>query len=284
MPLPFDREMYLTDPPMTGDDVRILQKLLNRGPDAPKLKGDGVYGSAVQDAMATLQNSAAELESTEVFDPATAQYCLDKFSNDGVVDSGFSASELGYKYKIHVPVYTNRSLETQATLFDADNNVLHTFTVRAHGKRDDGESYPWPDWGSEPGDNGLNQFSSGGMTPTGIMAIDLNSPEPNPEEYGPYPINRVVKGIRGNAELLLPYIRDGILMHTGQWSSPEHPWDSSMPMPNSLGCMHGHPEDIAKVSELLQKNGVVVNDNPFSGKDYPYAPQGVLVVEWQAGP
>ena len=132
MPLPFDREMYLTDPPMTGDDVRILQKLLNRGPDAPKLKGDGVYGSAVQDAMATLQNSAAELESTEVFDPATAQYCLDKFSNDGVVDSGFSASELGYKYKIHVPVYTNRSLETQATL-DADNNVLY-FYRGAHGK------------------------------------------------------------------------------------------------------------------------------------------------------
>ena len=94
----------------------------------------------------------------------------------------------------------NRSIETQATLFDGNNNVLHTFTVRAHGKRDDGETYPWPDWGSDPGDDGLNQFSSGGATPTGIMAIDLNSPEPNPEEYGPYPVNRVVKGLRGNAE------------------------------------------------------------------------------------
>jgi|MDTB01.2.fsa_nt_gb hypothetical protein len=284
MPLPFEREMYLTDPPMTGDDVIILQKLLNRASVSQPLKGDGVYTSAVQSAVSQLQSSTSDLENTDIFDPSTAQYCLNKFSNDGIVDNGFAASDWGYKYKIHVPVYTNRSIETQATLFDANNNVLHTFTVRAHGKRDDGESYPWPDWGSEPGDEGLNQFSSGGATPTGIMAVDLNSPEPNPEEYGPYPINRVVKGLRGNAELLLPYIRDGILMHTGEWSSPEHPWDSSMPMPNSLGCMHGHPEDIKKVSELLQANGVVVNDNPFSGKDYPYAPQGVLVVEWQAGP
>ena len=47
------------------------------------------------------------------------------------------------------------------------------------------------------------------MTPTGIMAIDLNSPEPNQRNTA-YLINRVVKGIRGNAELLLPYIRDGI--------------------------------------------------------------------------
>ena len=68
---------------------------------------------------------------------------------------------------------------------------------------------------------------------------------------------------------LLPSIRDGILMHTGEWSSPEHPWNSTMPMPNSLGCLHGHPKDIAKISELLQANGVVVNENPFRREGLP---------------
>ena len=37
------------------------------------------------------------------------------------------------------------------------------------------------------------------------MYVDLNSPEPTDyeAEYGPYPINRVVEGVAGNAGLVL---------------------------------------------------------------------------------
>lgn len=41
------------------------------------------------------------------------------------------------------------------------------------------------------------------------MLLDLNSPEDDPTLYGPYPINRVVRGIAGNAGLLLNNIRSG---------------------------------------------------------------------------
>lgn len=44
-----------------------------------------------------------------------------------------------------------------------------------------------------------------GDTVTGLVEIDLNSPEPNPAMYGPWPVNRVVRGLDGNA-LLREYI------------------------------------------------------------------------------
>lgn len=52
-----------------------------------------------------------------------------------------------------------------------------------------------------------------------------------------------------------------------------------MHMPDSSGCIHSHPEDVERIQEELIKLGVVVNDNTFSGKDYPYKPQGIAVVE-----
>lgn len=89
------------------------------------------------------------------------------------------------------------------------------------------------------------------------MTFDLNSPEDNPVDYGPYPINRAVqasvfvndngwngKGLEGNAKIIISDIRDGILMHTGEWKD----WKPSENMPNSHGCVHGHPEDIKDVS------------------------------------
>ncbi len=36
---------------------------------------------------------------------------------------------------------------------------------------------------------------------TGLVEIDLNSPEPNPAVYGPWPVNRIVRGLEGNALL-----------------------------------------------------------------------------------
>jgi hypothetical protein len=40
-----------------------------------------------------------------------------------------------------------------------------------------------------------------GNTITGLVEIDLNSAEPNPAVYGPWPINRIVRGLEGNAQL-----------------------------------------------------------------------------------
>jgi len=193
------------------------------------------------------------------------------------VDSGFTAASLGYLYKFHVPVHQNRSIETFATLYDANNNILLSFKTRQHGIRSDGTSQPWPDFGD--GDYGLNQFSSSGNTVTGLAEIDLNSPEPNPDVYGPWPINRVVRGLDGNALLLLPNIRDGILIHTGNWSTSTKAWTPEDPMPDSSGCIHAHPSDVQQIYEILVKIGVKVNPNTYSGKNYPYKPQGICVIE-----
>jgi hypothetical protein len=79
--------------------------------------------------------------------------------------------------------------------------------------------------------------------------------------------------------LVLPNIRDGILVHTGNWTTADATWDSSKGMPNSAGCIHAHPEDVDRIYHTLVKLGVEVRDNTFSGKNYPYRPQGVGVIE-----
>lgn len=276
MPLPFTRELYLTSPMMKGNDVLIAQTLLIRDEAVNPITTDGYYGNDSTEATKLFQQ-AHGLKVTGIIDSTTAQLLLDLHSADGYVDTGFTAASLGYKYKIHLPVYNNRSIETIATLFDANNNILVQFKARSHGHRNDGSQAPWPDFGN--GDVGLNQFTSNGNTVTGLFEVDLNSPEPDPTLYGPYPINRLVRGLEGNALLLAPNIRDGMLFHTGDWSTTNDPWNTSEDMPNSSGCVHGHPEDIKKIYEELVKIGVKVNPNTYSGKNYPYKPQGIAVVE-----
>jgi len=210
-------------------------------------------------------------------DAQSADLLLQLHSADGYKDSGFTAASMGYLYKIHIPVHYNRSVETMSTLYDANNNVIITFRTRTHGKRNDGTSAPCPDFGN--GDVGLNEFTSSGATVTGLLEIDLNSPEPDPDLYGPWPINRFVRGLEGNSAFLQPNIRDGILLHTGNWTTSSKAWDSSMDMPNSSGCVHGHPEDVQRIYNELVKLVVKVNDNTYSGKNYPYKPQGLAVVE-----
>ncbi len=98
--------------------------------------------------------------------PATAAALLANFSADGYVDDGTPAEKLGFLYKVYIPVHRNRSIESVATLLAANNTVLFTFTVRLHGY--DAYPYPtpvWPDFNSS--NDGLNQFSSNGNTPTG---------------------------------------------------------------------------------------------------------------------
>ena len=122
---------------------------------------------------------------------------------------------------------------------------------------------------------GFNQFTSDGNTPTGLAYLDMNTREQNASLYGPFPIQRVVRGIQGNAQLLLPNIRDGVLMHTGEWPQ----WDVDMQMPNSAGCIHTHPTDLDTVNTIAtQYLGVTVNPNPYSGRNYPYSPQGIISI------
>jgi len=280
MPAPFTRQLKVTSPYMTGNDVLIAQTLLNRDSAVkPTVPTSGVYDEATAKGCGEFQ-TAIGVKSTGNLDATTAQKLLDLHTDDNYKDSGFTAASMGYLYKFHIPVVSNRSVETYATLFDKDNNVLLKFRVRTHGKRDDGTSAAWPDFGN--GDVGYTQYGSSGNTVTGLVEVDLNSPEPDPDLYGPYPVNRLVKGLDGNAKLMLPNLRDGLLIHTGNWSTASQPWDPSMDMPDSSGCIHAHPEDVKKIYHTLtNKLGVKVNDNTFSGKNYPYKCQGIAVIELQ---
>ena len=135
---------------------------------------------------------------------------------------------------------------------------------------------PWPTFNSA-GD-GLNQFTSDGNTITGLFEGDLNSPEDEPKFYGPYPVNRVVKGLAGNGAWLVPSLRYGILIHTGEWAQYSS-WHPPLPMPNSDGCVHTYPANVAALWQaLVHTCGVQVRDNPGGAQPYPYKPQGLIEV------
>lgn len=91
-------------------------------------------------------------------------------------------------------MFRNRSYETKGQLYDADNNLRYEFRVRAHGHDFYDTSPTWPSFTST---EGLNMFTSDGNTPTGLVACDLNSPEGDALQYGPFPITRLVKGLEG---------------------------------------------------------------------------------------
>jgi len=179
-------------------------------------------------------------------------------------------------YKVLVPVHRNRSIESTASLIAANGSVVYSFTVRAHGI-DAPPAPAWPYFNSCC--DGLNPFSGDGNTPTGLIEFDLNSPEDDPLEFGPYPVNRAVQGLEGNAGWLIPGIRDGILLHTGGWQNVSS-WHPGLPMPNSLGCVHAYPESIYTVWQILTNDlGVAVRPNTDGQLPYPYKPQGLLSIE-----
>jgi hypothetical protein len=164
MPAPFTRELYVTDPYMTGTDVFIAKSLLSRVPGVDttfSITDEFASGSAVATSISQVVNN---LPSTGIFDNITAQTLLNLYADDGYSDSGFAAASMGYLYKIYVPVHRNRSVETYSTLYDANNNVMLEFKTRAHGLRAGGVRSPLPDFGN--GDVGLNQFAINGTTYT----------------------------------------------------------------------------------------------------------------------
>lgn len=200
MPPPFTRELKLTTPYQTGSDVTIAQNLLLRDSAVDKsLKTNGIYDEPSAAATTSFQK-AHSLSATGVLDSPTATLLMNLHSADGYKDSGFTADSMGYLYKVHIPVHQNRSIETTATLFDKNNKQLLQFRVRTHGKRSDGTAAAWPDYGTVPGDYGYTEYGSSGNTVTGLIEIDLNTPEPDPQVYGPWNVNRFVRGLDGNAK------------------------------------------------------------------------------------
>jgi len=222
------------------------------------LEVTGYYDTPTSQAVSAFQ-TGNKLTPSGNIDVDTSNLLLQLHTYDGYKDNG-SIPE-GALYKIHIQVSANRSEETEAYLYNNKSELLLTFRVRLHGETP------------------RNQFCTDGDTPTGLSWIDLNSPEPDPTDFGPYPINRVVKGLEGNAALLLSdvpnTIRSGILLHTGEWTN----WNPPDLMPNSDGCIHTWPEYCNDVWQILVKLGVKLETNPFGQLPYPYTPQGIISIE-----
>ena len=174
------------------------QHLLQRSPFVKDgLNSSGIYDNQTVAAVAAFQHGhALHVTSEGSLDAGTALLLLKLHACDGYRDEGRPASSYGaqFLYKILISVHANRSIETNATLFDKvcnthdfvlrgrdalpfsitiiaisyiifsqDNNVLHTYRVRAHGQNVDGP-HSWPTYSHTPG---LNSLSTDGNTPTG---------------------------------------------------------------------------------------------------------------------
>ena len=277
-PLPFTRVLRLQQPALTGTDVYVLQNLLRN--TEPALQITSTFDQATSAALCRFQSAAAPAAPCGLLEESTAAAIL---SSTLVRDHyRWDAQPLlaPYRYLVRIQTWANRSRESNATLFDAKLRPLLNFTARLHGVPADeaaGDCYS--------NDVGRNMFSPNGNTPTGLSELDLNSPEDNATVYGPWPINRVVRGLKGNAAWLLTgrtdgsNVRTGILVHTGAWNET-CAWAPPHPMPNSFGCVHVWPENIRAIFQLLtQQLHVEVRPNTNGLLPYPYEPQGLLSIE-----
>jgi hypothetical protein len=280
LPLPFSRVLRPQQPPLTGPDVYVLQNLLRNA--QPELQITSAFDQATSAALCHFQSVAAPDAPCGVLEESTAAAVLsstlvrDHYRWDG------RPLPAPYRYLIHIRTWANRSRESNATLYDAKLLPLLRFPARLHGVpagegADDDRCYS--------NDAGRNMFSPNGDTPTGLSELDLNSPEDNATVYGPWPINRVVRGVKGNAAWLLTgrtdgsNVRSGILVHTGAWNET-CAWAPPHPMPNSFGCVHVWPENIRSIFELLtQQLRVDIRPNTNGLLPYPYEPQGLISIE-----
>ena len=107
LPLPFKRILQITTPPMTGNDVIILQHLINRFEYLKeKIQVTGTYDSNTRKAVIILQEQQQQLllSTRGVFGEKEANLLLTCCMNDKYTDDGKPAKEKGYKYKLHVVV------------------------------------------------------------------------------------------------------------------------------------------------------------------------------------
>lgn len=271
-PNPFHRRLDIQDPPLEGKDVLILQRLLLRPLPSLAVPIHGQFDNETSRAVRYYKSTIKHCGEDPGFDACTAQQLLKDGLYDGYKDSGVMPAWA--KYKIYIPVYRNRSVEVIAKLYDQHHHCIRNFTVLAHGQND-------------ASGKAINQLSRDGSTPSGLMAIDLQTKEPDPKDFGPYPINRAIYGLAGNA-FAIPGIRSGILVHTGCWCETEKRVDSDEDwcpckqpavIPNSHGCVHAWPEDINGIYHQLVEMGVEVRPNSFGKQPYPYQPQGIMSIE-----
>jgi hypothetical protein len=277
MPLPWTAPLTLG---ASGTSVFLLQTLLQRQPGFSSLPVTSTFDQATANAVKRVQLANA-LAPTGVLDAGTASAVLDTLAADSYRDDGEPPSSSGKMFKLLFNVPRNRSVEAWGSLIGGNGTVLHQFTARLHGvdaqfgENDDYDTgcppSVWPAFTDTPG---LNEFSPCGNTPTGLSLADLNSPEDDPKTYGPYPVVRMVQGVVGNSAALVPGIRDGILVHTGEWPG----WNPPEPMPNSEGCIHVHPQDLDTITHLLVDIGVQIRNNTNGKLPYPYTPQGYISV------
>ena len=274
MPLPFTRELTLRAPCLNGTDVGLIQLLVAR---AVPLGGYApwCYDNATATAVSAFQRTVG-LAPSGTFDAPTAVLALSRLEEDGWRDNDTAPAQLGFKYKIRVDAHLNRSIESTATLFAGNGTAIFSWRARAHGADIAGTDPTWPSFSSCCA--GASQFARNGNTPSGLMSLDLNSPEDDAKEFGPWPVNRAVQGLEGNAAFSLPRLRDGILVHTGEWANYSN-WHPPLDMPNSLGCIHNWPETIERLWHELVALGVDVRPNTGGARPYPYAPQGLLAVQ-----
>jgi hypothetical protein len=280
--LPFSRALlYNPKQLICGQDVAILQNLLVRSTFVrTNLTFNACFDLATATALQEFQQGHNLPVNHGVFDlSATAPLLVDLHIDDGYSDDGaFPANIL---YKVHVQVYENRSIETIARISIAQPpatspSIFYYYIARTHGQNSaDDPNFP------------LNCLTSDGATPTGLGTFDLNAPEDDPKSFGPWPVNRVVYGLAGNMGIyyvnetdgtinpFLSAIRSGILQHTGEWDD----WNPSLPMPNSHGCIHCHPQAIFTIWQLLNMTGVVMHKNVGGQWPYPFKTQGMISVE-----
>lgn len=267
--MPFKETLKLTEPPMEGREVMILQNLLQRA-KCIELVATGIFDEGTKKALNCYQKQQGLEPSDGALDPTTAISIVENLIEDGYRDDGVIPE--GMKFKLYIPVHKDRTIESEATLYDGKGNVLLRFLARTRGST---------------GTQGqrVNQLTTNGDTPTGLTTMDLNSPEPKElvKSFGPYPVLRFVEGLKGNSamkvhnksESFLSNYRSGILVHTGIWDD----WIPGQPMPSSNGCVHVYPEIQKELIDILLSLGVVENENPFGKLPYPYKIQGIVSVE-----
>jgi len=114
-----------------------------------------------------------------------------------------------------------------------------------------------------------------------MFQMDFTSSHPERSGFGPYPINNLMRGIQGNAGLVVhgagartvyPNMRGGVYLHTGYWSSWQDP---GRVMPVSHGCIHTHPNAIKHIWDVLSSYNVKATPHG-NGK---YQPRGLMSIE-----
>jgi len=163
MPLPWTRELKLTNPVMTGNDILIASTLMSRCDCWPlDVSPSFAYTFAISSAVKQFQTHL-HLSPDGIFGPVTANRTLMNFSYDRFDNNQIKASQYNAKYKIFIPVYDDslRNIQTIGHLMDADNKILLSFETRTHGQSNP-PTQVWPNYNDSIGvsrDIAANKFN-----------------------------------------------------------------------------------------------------------------------------